>query len=401
MTFVQTLSAAGFTATVIAFGPARMGYGLFVPEFRAAFSMSSTEVGIVSSIGFSGFVFGLIVAQALLRRRGPEAPVVMGLTAATVGMAIVAIAQSLVMLAIGVFVAASSAGFTWTPFNDAVHRKVADTKRPGALSRISTGASLGIAAAAIGAFAVSQSDLSWRISWAIFAVAGGLSLIVNAAALRQVEKAPDPTRHPDPWQRLLRAQALSLFLVALVLGTTSAIYISFAADQMTRAGGVAGIAQADTAALVFLVYGLCGLAGLFAGALRRAMGLAPLLRAVMLAGAASAALVALMPGSWTGLILSAGMQGVYVMMASAVMAFWSERLYPALPSFGFTVTLLAMAAGSVIGPVSAGFAADASGAGPVFLGSAALALTPALLLRRRHLVERPAEPALSPRDQTR
>ena len=401
MTFVQTLSAAGFTATVISFGPARMGFGLFVPEFREAFSMSSTAVGIVSGIGFFGFLIGLLLAQPLLGRRGPEAPVIIGLTAATVGMGIVALASNLVVLATGVFVAASSAGFTWTPFNDAVHRKVSDDDRPGALSWISTGTSLGIAAAAIAAFAVSQSDLSWRVCWAIFAVAGGLALIVNDAALRRVEKAPDPARHLDPRRRVLRAPALALLIVAFVLGTTSAIYISFAADQMTRAGGVTGIAQSDTSALVFLVYGLCGIAGLFTGALRRAMGLGPLLRAVLLAGTASAAFVALMPGSWTGLILSAGLQGVYVMMASAVMAFWSERLYPALPSFGFTVTLLAMAAGSVIGPVTAGVAADAYGAAPVFLSSAALALATALLLRRGHLVERPAEPAFSPRDRTR
>ena len=401
MTFMQTLSAAGFTATVISFGPARMGFGLFVPEFRAAFSMSSTAVGVISGIGFFGFLVGLLLAQPLLVRRGPEAPVVVGLTAATVGMGIVAMATNVVMLATGVFVAASSAGFTWTPFNDAVHRKVSDDERPGALSRISTGTSLGIAAAAIAAFAVSQSDLSWRISWAIFALAGGLALIVNRAALRQVEKAPGPARHPDPWQRVLRTPALALLVVAFVLGTTSAIYISFAADQMTRAGGVPGIARADTAALVFLVYGLCGLAGLSTGALRRAMGLAILLRAVLLAGAASAALVALMPGSWAGVILSAGLQGVFVMMASAVMAFWSERLYPAMPSFGFTVTLLAMATGSVIGPVTAGVAVDAHGAAPVFLASAALALATAVLLRRDHLVERPAETALSPRDRTR
>ena len=163
MTFMQTLSAAGFTATVISFGPARMGFGLFVPEFRAAFSMSSTAVGVISGIGFFGFLVGLLLAQPLLGRRGPEAPVVVGLTAATVGMGIVAMATNVVMLATGVFVAASSAGFTWTPFNDAVHRKVSDHDRPGALSRISTGTSLGIAAAAIAAFAVSQSDLSWRI----------------------------------------------------------------------------------------------------------------------------------------------------------------------------------------------------------------------------------------------
>ena len=239
------------------------------------------------------------------------------------------------MLATGVFVAASQCRVHMDPRSTTpCTARCRTTNRPGALSRISTGTSLGIAAAAIAAFAVSQSDLSWRISWAIFAVAGGLALIVNRAALRQVEKAPDPARHPDPWQRVLRTPALALLVVAFVLGTTSAIYISFAADQMTRAGGVPGIARADTAALVFPRLRALRACGAFEPvrcdgpwALRSCCG------PCCWPGPASAALVALMPGSWAGVILSAGLQGVFVMMASAVMAFWSERLYPAMPSF--------------------------------------------------------------------
>src|SRR6056297_697663 len=106
-----SLSAAGFAATAISYGPGRMGFGLFVPEFRDAFSMSTSAIGFVSSFGFLGFFIGLLTAQALLRRRGPELPVLCGLSAATLGMGLVAVAASLPVLAIGVFLATSSAGF--------------------------------------------------------------------------------------------------------------------------------------------------------------------------------------------------------------------------------------------------------------------------------------------------
>src|SRR6056297_85143 len=382
------LSAAGFAATTISFGPARMGFGLFVPEFRTAFSMSTSSVGLVSSIGFSGFLAGLLGAQALLRRWGPEAPVLLGLIAATIGMSVIAMAPSITVLAFGVFCASSSAGFTWTPFNDAVHRKVMDGNRPAALSTISTGTSVGIALAALAALAVSQSGWSWRASWALFAVASFGVLMVNWSTLRKVEKAPDAIRVTTPWRRFLGARALSLFAIAFVMGTTSAIYIAFAADQMTQAGGVAGLSRATTPALVFFVYGLFGVTGLFTGRLYKLVGLALLLRGAMMAGAVSAAFVVLLPGTWFALVLSAGLQGIHVMMISAVIAFWSERLYPARPSLGFTITLLCMAAGNVLGPVAAGFASDAFGAGPMFLGSGALAFLTAVLLRRRHLVAR-------------
>lgn len=389
----QYLAVAGFAATAISYGPARMGFGLFVPEFRSAFDMSTTAVGFVSSLGFAGFFLGLVIAQGLLVRRGPAVPVMSGLIAATAGMGIVALAPNLTVLAVGVFFAASSAGFAWTPFNDAVHRKIQDVDRPTALSQISTGTGVGIAAAGLAALAMVLTGLSWRACWAFFVLASALALIANWAALHGVER--DPAGVPERgWRDLLRFAALPLFAIAFVYGTTSAIYISFAADHMLESGGVRGVPTAATPALVFVVYGLFGLTGLLAGGLKRLVGLPWLLRLLMLAGALSAALAAFPPGNGSGLISSAGLQGVHVMMTSAVLAFWSERLFPSLPSFSFTAALLAMAAGSMLGPAVAGVVADAFGTGAMFLGAAALPAATALLLRDRHVRERPLQGAL-------
>jgi len=384
-----SLSTAGFAATAIAFGPARMGFGLFVPEFRSAFTMSTSAVGFVASLGFLGFFVGLLIAQARLNRRGPGSPVVSGLAAATLGMGIVALAPNLPVLAIGVFLATSSAGLAWTPFNDAVHRTVRDEDRPFALSMVSTGTAVGIALAGLVALVVVLGGLSWRLGWAFFAAASAVALVVNRGALRYVDKdrSAGPRRG---WRDLLRAAAAPLVAIGFVFGTTSAIYVSLAADHMVTAGGVVGIPIGATPALVFICYGLFGLAGLLSGHVKAVVGLPLLLRLLMLAGALSVALVAIAPDAWAGVILSAGGQGVYVMMTSAVLAFWSERLFPSLPSLSFTAVLLAVAAGSVVGPAVAGIASDAVGAEAMFLGAAALPALTALLLRDRYVRERPA-----------
>jgi hypothetical protein len=81
------------------------------------------------------------------------------------------------------------------------------------------------------------------------------------------------------------------------------------------------------------------------------------------------------------------------MMTSAVLAFWSSRLFPSLPSLAFTTTLLAVAAGSVFGPAVAGVVANAVGAEVMFLGVAVLPALTAALLRDRHALERPPEAA--------
>lgn len=364
-----------------------MGFGLFVPEFRSEFAMTTSAVGFVSSLGFLGFFFGLIIAQALLTRRGPAAPVLSGLIAAMVGMTIISLAESISVLASGVFLAASSAGFAWTPFNDAVHRKVLDVDRPTALSQISTGTSVGIAGAGLAALAMTLTGLSWRVCWAFFAIASAVALIANWLVLREIEK--DREVSPERgWRNLFQIKAVPLFVMAFVYGTISAIYIAFAGDHMLESGGVPILPVAATPAMIFLVYGFFGLTGLLTGRVEAAIGLPWLLRCLMLAAALSVALPVTLPGIWAGFITSAGLQGLYVMMTSAVLAFWSERLFPLLPSLGFTAALLAAAAGSVLGPAVAGMTADAFSPEAMFLGAAALPVAVMLLLRHRHVQKR-------------
>lgn len=386
MTYHQSMSAAGFAATAISYGPARMGFGLFVPEFRSVFSMSSTTVGLVSSLGFCGFFLGLLIAQMLLDRRGPKAPVLTGLGAATLGMGTVAIAPSLPVLASGVFVAASSAGFAWTPFNDAVHRKIRDIYRPTVLSEISTGTSIGIVIAGLAALALAFSGLSWRICWAAFALAGAIAFVANWNVLRHVEKAAQVLPR-KVWREFMDTAAIPLFGIAFVFGTTSAIFISFAADLMRGDEGVAGIPTDAAPALVFICLGFFGLAGLFTGGLKQVVGLPWLLRALMLSGAVSVALLAILPNTLARLIASSGLQGIHIMMTSAVLALWSERLFPTLPSLSFTAALLASATGSVLGPAVAGVISGTFGAKAMFAGAAVLPTIAAVTLRDRHIQE--------------
>lgn len=386
--YFRSLSAAGFAATAISYGPARMGFGLFVPEFKQQFSLSSSSVGVVSSLGFAGFFLGLLIAQLLLHRRGPKVPVLFGLTFATIGMSIIAASPNVIVLAVGVFLATSSAGFAWTPFNDAVHRKISDVDRPTALSEISTGTSVGITLAGVAAFAMVVLGFQWRICWALFVAASAVALVGNWVALRKVDKSPEPV--PDGgWRNLLCPAAIPLFGIAFVFGITSSVYVSFAADHLSQYG-LPGLPDGTTPSMVFILYGIFGLAGLVTSQARNLVGLLWLLRLLLLTGTLSLAFTTLLSGSWPGLMLSAGLQGINVMMLSAILAFWSERLFPALPSLSFTTVLLATAAGSVVGPALAGFVADSFSAAAMFVGVSALPLATVAILRAGMVQERPA-----------
>ncbi|MGR3494155.1 MFS transporter [Citreimonas sp.] len=388
MTGLWAISTAGFLATAMTYGPARMGFGLFLGEFRSDFSLSTGMAGLISTLGFSGFLVGLLVAYALLARRGPRWPVTLGLGAATAGFALVALAPNAVVLAAGVLLAMASAGFSWAPFNDAAHRVIADQDRPRALSLVSTGTSVGVAAAGLTALALHMLGLSWRLGWAGFALAGALATLVNAFDLGGEAARPGP--RPDRrLAELVHRAAWPIYGVAASYGTVSAIWISFAADRVQQAGGLPGLAPAAAPGVVFLAYGIFGLSGALTGWLHERLGLPRLLYALQATAALSVGLVALAPAMWSAVLLSAGLQGAHVMMTSAALSFWTERLYPDAPSRGFTAALLAVAAGSAFGPAAAGYLSQAAGGGAMFLTTAALPAITLLLLIRATIRERP------------
>ncbi|WP_135506863.1 MFS transporter [Roseovarius aestuariivivens] len=383
------LSVAGFAATAITYGPARMGFGLFLSEFRGTFEMSTRAAGQFSSLGFFGMLVGLFAAYWLTARRGPRLPVALGLVSATLGLALVSRAETLWMLYIGVFFSMSSAGFAWTPFNNAVNQLIHDEDRPTALSLISTGTSVGIATAGLVALMADTTGFSWRAGWVVFAGLGALALVIAAPSLRDVAGRPGPGSK-SPWSALARPSALPLYGVALSFGLTTAVFLSFAADRIEQAGGLAGMPGGTTPALVFMTFGLVGLSGLATSHLKARLGLVNLIRALMLASALSMTLVAVAPTAWGAVILAAGLQGTFVMMMSAILAFWSDRLFPDLPSLSFTVALMAVGVGSVLGPILAGEVSTQLGGEIMFLCAAYVSAMTAAALSPDRVQERPS-----------
>lgn len=376
-----SIAIAGALGTAVAFGPARMGYGLFLPRFRETFSLSTANAGIIASAAFAAFFAALLMAAYLVARHGPRLPVVCGALAAAAGMALVAVSQNSAMLAFGIVLAATSAGFCWSPFNDVAGRAVPGSSRDRVLSIVSTGTTAGIAGAGLCALAVAGLEQSWRTIWMGFAAVAMLCALVAARSLQDLPVPPPASLDRGTFKRLVKKAARPLHAIAASFGATNGIYLSFAVDHVNAAGGIAGLQAGGSGAVLFIAFGVGGTLGLLTADIEQRIGLRRLVQTIFLCSMASLLLVAFWPTNWVSVTASAALQGLCLMGLSAIYSFVSGRLYPDLPTLSFTAVLATYALGNVIGPVLAGYTAAAFGLAAVFSGAAALSLATAVFFR--------------------
>jgi predicted MFS family arabinose efflux permease len=372
------LALAGFCAIAVAFGPARNGYGLFLPDFRREFGLSVEVSGFIASGLHAGYLIALTVVGLVAARAGPRPLVVIGGLSAACGMVLVSLAPNAAVLAAGVILAGTSAGWSWAPYNDAADRMVPPALRGRVLSVISTGTTFGILVAGLVALA---AGAAWRVGWLAFAAAALVAVAWNAGVLVDGRHAPDGKKAPSRPVRSLgvgwfvRSESAPLFSVAFSFGVVSAFYWAFAVDHVARAGGfpaAAGLA-------FYAVLGVAGFAGLFTGDLIGRYGLRRVLLTILVSLGGAAALLGAAPAWWPAVAASAVLYGADVMLMSALLAVWSSAVFAEQPATGFSATLFLFGVGSVVGPAALGAFAGRFGLDAAFLLAGALALTGALL----------------------
>lgn len=349
----------GLGAVAVTYGFARYGYGLFVPVLREQFGLSTPMLGVLASASYAAYLAMLVGSGVAAARTGPRVPVVIGSLSAAAGMAIIAVAQSWPVLALGVVVAGSSAGWSWAPFSDAVARMVDDDSQARTLSVISTGTTFGLATAAPIAM---LAGASWRPAWWAFAATALATAAYNTWLLPTGPPTHDGSlpRLRVAWFVCPRSGPLLAFAFAFMLAGT--VYLTFAVD-LVRAGGLTGSAGP----VLWLVIGVAGLAGIAGGDLITRYGLMPTHRVTVLTLAASIAALAVAPGSWSVLIVSAALFGAGYMIAGALLSVWSSRVFADRPAVGFTATILTGSLGSIAGPAAAGAMATRLGMAGTFL----------------------------------
>lgn len=361
----RQLGAAGLSAVAVAYGFARYGYGLFLPALRDEFDLSTELLGLIASGSYVFYLITLMLTGVLAARVGPRVLVVAGGLSAATGTAMVAVAPNTAILTAGVLIAASSSGWTWAPFSDAVARMVPPKRKSRTLAMISTGTAFGLVVA--GPLALLAGS-GWRIAWLAFA---GIALVVaawNAWLLPAGAHLDARGRLPRlSWSWFVCPRSRPLFVVAFCYGLVAAFFYTYAAD-LVQASGL----PPASGPLLWAAIGLAGTSGVVTGDLVERFGLRRVLATCLVLLGGATALLGAFPASWTIMMLSALIYGAAYMPVSALLVVWSSNVFPDQPSTGFSATVLSLAVGSIVGPALLGALAGQLGLSMAFLVTATL-----------------------------
>jgi predicted MFS family arabinose efflux permease len=359
------LAVAGIGAVGTAFGMARYGYGLLLPDIQRSYRLDATALGAIGAGAYGAYLLAAAMAGSWAQALGSRATVVTGGLLAAAGMVIAGLSRSPAGLAVGVLVGGASAGAVYPPFSDAV-ALLPPSVRGRTLSAINCGTGYGVAVAAPIAIV---AGASWRDAWLGFA---GCALLTTAWAARVLPRRARPSSGspvPVARVRLLPSGAPRLLAGGFAIGLASAAYWTFGVDHLQHDGG---LSVADSRAFLGVV-GVASLLSTFTGDVVRRRGGRVVFTSAVLLEAFSLALLALAPASLAAALASAVLFGAAYNTVVAVEALWSARLYPEQPSLGLAAAMAANAAGLLCGPVASGALADATGLTDVLLGGAVIA----------------------------
>jgi len=362
----------GICIVATSYGLARYAYGLFLPTFREAFSLSDAMLAYVAAISYASYFCITIVGIYLSTRLAPRLSVLLGGAAAVVGMTTIAVAQTPFMLSAGVAIAGVSPGLAYTPFSEIIATLVSEARQRTIYSIINSGTSLGVMLSGPAAILL---DGHWRLAWGSFAVFGLMSTIWCVSVLPRIPVRHKPLSFAGLSVRTLTAGARArLFFISFLLGIATSIYWTFSVDLVSdSAGGTYALfgfnlTDAQFGQIFWTVVGLAGFVGMAACAVVQRLGIMHAMRLFLIGIAAATALIPL--NKSVGVVLMSGLIfGAFFVFMAATLGMWSLDLFNDLPAVGFGLTFLLLSAGQFMGPVLVGVLIDHFELGELFIAS--------------------------------
>jgi predicted MFS family arabinose efflux permease len=370
------LASAGIAVVGTAYGMARYGYGLLLPDIRRDYGLSTSALGAIAAGSYAAYLVGSVAVGLLAGRVGLRALVLACGATAVAGMTLAGLSSGPGLLVAGVLVAGVSAAFALPPFIDAAQQDLPPERRARTLASISSGTGWGVALAAPIAIALGSG---WRAAWLAFAVVG---VVATAWAVRVVPpggRGGDACALPRlrmSW--LVCPRSGPLLAGALLVGLGASLYWTFAVDFLVTGGAL----DASGGRLFLVLVGIASVLGAGAGELAERLGSRLAFGLASWALGLSLALLALAPSAPLVAVVSGVLFGSTYNVVVALQCLWSVRVFADRPGTGVAAVMFILGGGLLIGPLAAGPLTGVAGMQGVFAGAAVLLVLTALLAPR-------------------
>lgn len=374
------MALAGAMIVAVSYGWGRYNYGLYLPEIRQSFQLSLFWLGLIGSLSYGGYFLATLFTSLWAARLGPKLLIGIGGLCASAGMLLVAIADNVVVLTLGLAIAGMSPGLCYTPLSDVVVRCYSRRQQGNAYALMNTGTSFGVILA--GPLALWWAD-EWRAAWLLFA---GLALLITlwnwfcmpGRGTDSTLSSPQQQALLPPKQWLQQYRYLQVFMAAFLMGVASSVYWTFATDLLHQAG------SSVSSSLFWVILGVAGCAGVVAGAMVQRLGLQRALWLIVILQALSMWGLAYGADNYLLALGSSGLFGGSFVILSAFMGIWAMRRFAERASTGFGLVFLVMSVGQFAGPFLTGAWAEIYGLPSAFgLGGVLVLLVALLGMERR------------------
>ncbi|RJX30114.1 MAG: MFS transporter [Desulfarculus sp.] len=391
----------GLLVTIGAHGFGRMSYTLILPAMKDGLQLNYTQLGLLGTGNFVGYLIMAIVGGYLAARFGTRIVIALALLLMGLTLMLTGLAQGFgfafaMRLATGLgngaaYVPAMALGSAW----------FAVRRRGFATGIVSAGIGGGtmIAGLIVPLILAAYGPEGWRYAW--YYLGGGALIIAGVAALlvrsrpeemglgqvgaeQSAATAPGRTAgRVMAWGDIYkRGPVWYLGLVYFMYGFSYIIYMTFFAAYLVRE---AGLSPAAAGGLWALVGGLSIFCGVIWGGVSDKLGRGKGSALAYVALAASYLLMALVPGA-AGHYLSSIVFGLTAWSIPTIMAAAAgDQVGPKLAPAGLGFITLFFGIGQALGPWVGGLLADAtrSFTVPFLLATAVSLLGAALSLRLR------------------
>ena len=375
----RTMIMIGLPMIAVTYGLARFSYGLVLPYLRDSLNISLSVAGLIASSAYLAYIISITLAMVYMQKVGPRRMILIAGSTAIVGMAIVSMANNGITLAIGIFIAGLSSGFASPPYAEAVKKWIAENKQSQTNTWVNSGTALGTAITGIVVIFLASD---WRMTFILFTV---LAIIVMMLNYKYIPK--EKVTNVNNKAQKIRVkkseliEATPLLLASTLLGVAMAGYWTFSRDLV---GGMAGVPEVIVQGF-WIIIGLAGLVGGFAGSISTKIGLtSSYWLGVIVIGAAS--LLLGLFSSAIPIVLSAIAFGSSYIFVCGILILWGIGIFKEDPSIGVGVTYLLLTIGQLIGAAFGGMVAQAYSYETMFVIFGLLTLA-ALIFRPKKTIQ--------------